>query len=44
MRGNLGSLVLRRLALGVPLVLIVVILTFILIRMAPGDPARTKPA
>ena len=30
---------LRRLALGVPLVLIVVVLTFTLIRLAPGDPA-----
>jgi peptide/nickel transport system permease protein len=39
MRGNLGTLVLRRLALGVPLILIVVVLTFVLIRMAPGDPA-----
>jgi peptide/nickel transport system permease protein len=39
MRGHLGFLVLRRLALGVPLVLIVVVLTFTLIRLAPGDPA-----
>jgi peptide/nickel transport system permease protein len=39
MRDNLGVLVLRRLALGVPLILIVVVLTFILTRLAPGDPA-----
>jgi peptide/nickel transport system permease protein len=39
MRGNLGLLVVRRLLLGVPLVLIVVVLTFTLIRLAPGDPA-----
>src|SRR5581483_5025718 len=36
---GLGLLVLRRLALGVPLVLIIVVLTFVLVRLAPGDPA-----
>ena len=36
---GLGWLILRRLALGVPLVLIIVVLTFALVRLAPGDPA-----
>lgn len=39
MLGTWGLMILRRLALGVPLVLIVIVLTFILTRMAPGDPA-----
>ncbi|MCC7346037.1 MAG: ABC transporter permease [Variibacter sp.] len=39
MLGGLGLLILRRLALGVPLVLIIVVLTFLLTRLAPGDPA-----
>src|SRR5262245_15107739 len=39
MLGGLGLLILRRLVLGVPLVLIVVVLTFALTRLAPGDPA-----
>src|SRR3954453_11035054 len=39
MLGGLGWLILRRLALGVPLVLIIVVLTFALVRLAPGDPA-----
>src|SRR5436190_18551664 len=39
MLGTWGLMILRRLALGVPLVLIVVVLTFTLTRMAPGDPA-----
>jgi len=39
MLGGLGLLILRRLALGVPLVLIIIVLTFALVRLAPGDPA-----
>jgi len=39
MLGGLGWLILRRLALGVPLVLIIIVLTFALVRLAPGDPA-----
>jgi peptide/nickel transport system permease protein len=39
MPGGLGWLILRRLALGVPLVLIIIVLTFALVRLAPGDPA-----
>lgn len=39
MLAGLGKLVLRRLALGVPLVLIIVALTFALMKLAPGDPA-----
>jgi peptide/nickel transport system permease protein len=36
---DLGLLILRRLALGVPLILIIIVLTFTLVRLAPGDPA-----
>jgi peptide/nickel transport system permease protein len=36
---DLGLLILRRLALGVPLLLIIIVLTFTLVRLAPGDPA-----
>jgi peptide/nickel transport system permease protein len=36
---DLGLLILRRLALGVPLILIIIVLTFALVRLAPGDPA-----
>jgi peptide/nickel transport system permease protein len=39
MLGSLGLMVLRRLALGVPLILAIVVLTFTLTRLAPGDPA-----
>jgi peptide/nickel transport system permease protein len=39
MLGGLGLLVLRRLAMGVPLILIIIVLTFALTRLAPGDPA-----
>jgi peptide/nickel transport system permease protein len=39
MLGGPGLLVLRRLALGVPLILIIIVLTFALTRLAPGDPA-----
>jgi peptide/nickel transport system permease protein len=39
MLGALGLLVLRRLAMGVPLILIIVVFTFTLTRLAPGDPA-----
>jgi peptide/nickel transport system permease protein len=36
---DLGLLILRRLAFGVPLILIIIVLTFTLVRLAPGDPA-----
>lgn len=36
---SLATLVVRRLAMGVPLILIIVVLTFLLTRLAPGDPA-----
>ncbi|MBN8919489.1 MAG: ABC transporter permease [Rhizobiales bacterium] len=39
MPGGLGWLILRRLALGVPLILTIVALTFMLTKLAPGDPA-----
>lgn len=39
MLGALGLLILRRLALGVPLILAIVVLTFVLTKVAPGDPA-----
>jgi peptide/nickel transport system permease protein len=39
MLGGLGLLILRRLAMGVPLILAIVVLTFALTRFAPGDPA-----
>ena len=39
MLGGLGLLILRRLAMGVPLILIIVVLTFVLTKLAPGDPA-----
>jgi peptide/nickel transport system permease protein len=39
MPARVGLLILRRLVYGVPLILIVIVLTFMLIRMAPGDPA-----
>src|SRR4051812_6326148 len=39
MRDSLLFLVLRRLAMAIPLIAVVVVLTFVLVRMAPGDPA-----
>jgi peptide/nickel transport system permease protein len=39
-RGNLLWFVVRRLIAAVPLLLIIVALTFVLIRLAPGDPAQ----
>jgi len=39
MAGGFGILILRRLALGLPLILLIVSLTFALTKLAPGDPA-----
>jgi peptide/nickel transport system permease protein len=39
MAGSLLWFIFRRLSLGVPTLLVIVILTFILIHLAPGDPA-----
>jgi peptide/nickel transport system permease protein len=40
LRGNLVWFCVRRLAGAIPLLLVIVALTFVLIRLAPGDPAQ----
>ncbi|MFK4446022.1 peptide/nickel transport system permease protein [Caballeronia udeis] len=37
--GTLAGLVLRRLVASIPLIILVIVATFLLIRLAPGDPA-----
>jgi peptide/nickel transport system permease protein len=40
LRGNLLWFCIRRLTAAIPLLLVIVVLTFVLIRLAPGDPAQ----